>query len=217
MSDAFYNFLWFGGYPAFWVSSSPVVLHAERARRGGGFRRASNHSSPYDIPLLMRHTARKLDFVSIVEVFRNPFVAWLYGSMNAFPLDRHKPDSPTVRVILDRLERGRVVAMFPEGGFRKLEDSVVKGGKMRPGIGRLAEIANVPIMPVVVVRSGLYSRFTSWLPLKRTRYGVIYGEPLEIRTDLDKSAAAAEIEQRLREAFAKLFDEISAHPRMGAG
>jgi len=215
MSDAFYNFLWCGGCPAFWVSSSPVVLHADRARRAGGYLLASNHASPYDIPLLLRHTSRKLDFVSIIEVFRNPFVAWLYGSMNAFPLDRHKPDSPTVRVILDRLERGRVVAMFPEGGFRKLEDSVVKGGKMRPGIGRLAQIANVPIIPVVVVGSGQYSRFASWLPLKRTKYGVIYGEPLMVRPDLEKTAAAAEVEQRLREAFVHLYSEVTA--AMGAG
>src|SRR5260370_39731203 len=157
----------------FWTTSRPIVLHAERSRRKGGYILASNHHSPYDVPLLIRHSKRKLDFVSTVEVFSHRFAAWFYGNMNAFPLDRSKPDRPTVRIILDRLQRGRVVAMFPEGGFRKPEDSIILGGRMRPGIGRLAQMANVPVMPVIVLRSHVYQRLTAWLPLKRMRYGLI--------------------------------------------
>src|SRR5688572_6064556 len=99
----------------FWVSSRPTVMGIEHARRDGPFIVASNHLSPYDVALLMRHSPRRLDFVSIVEVFRHPLMAWFYSNMNAFPLDRHRGDPKTVRIILDRLERGRVVAMFPEG------------------------------------------------------------------------------------------------------
>src|SRR4051794_12787212 len=101
------------------MSSTPTVLNAEVTRRAGPYILAANHQTPYDVPLLMRHTARNVDFVSIVEVFKNPFIHWFYGSMNAFPLDRSKPDAPTIRVILDRLSRGRVVGMFPEGRLRK--------------------------------------------------------------------------------------------------
>src|SRR5438045_3002539 len=112
MGDAFYRFVVLTGRMPFWISSRPVVLHAERARRAGPFILAANHTSPYDVPLLMRHTPRRLDFVSIIEVFRNPLVAWFYSHMNAFPVDRSRRDPATVRIILDRLARGRVVAMF---------------------------------------------------------------------------------------------------------
>lgn len=210
MSDAFYNLVWHLGHHAFWVSSSPTVLNAEVTRRAGAYILASNHSSPYDIPLLMRHSARNLDFVSIVEVFRKPLVGWFYGSMNAFPLDRSKPDSPTVRIILDRLAKGRAVAMFPEGGFRKEADSVINGGRMKPGIGRLAQLADVPIIPVVIVGSSLYSRVLAWAPIRRTRYGIHYGQPLEVRKDLEKSEAAQDIETRLREAFVRLHRELQS-------
>jgi 1-acyl-sn-glycerol-3-phosphate acyltransferase len=210
MSDAFYQVVRFAGRHVFWASSSPVVSHADRTRRAGAFVLASNHTSPYDVPLLMRHTARNLDFVSIVEVFRKPLVGRFYGAMNAFPLDRSRPDGPTVRVILDRLARGRAVAMFPEGGIRRDEDSIVRGGQMRPGIGRLAMLANVPILPAVVIGSGRYSRFTSWLPIRRTRYGVIYGEPLIARPDLPKTEAAEDLEVRLRKAFVALHQELTA-------
>lgn len=208
MGDGFYNFLWYAGYHAFWASSSPVVINADVTRRRGAYLLASNHTSPYDIPLLMRHTARNLDFVSIVEVFRRPIVGWFYGSMNAFPLDRSKPDSPTVRIIIDRLARGRVVTMFPEGGFRRGEQAVTHGGQIRPGIGRIAQLADVPILPVVVVDSGLYAQPIHWLPIRRTRYGIAYGEPLTLRADLSKTEAAQEIEERLRTAFVDLYQSL---------
>ncbi len=209
MSDVFYKLVRVLGRHAFWLTANSVILHVERTRRAGPFILASNHLSPFDVPLLIRHTRCLLEFVSIVEVFRKPFLGWFYGSMNAFPHDRSKPDSPTVRIILDRLARGRVVAMFPEGGVRELDRSVVTGGRMRPGIGRLAMLANVPILPAVVVQSGLYSRWINWIPLRRVRYGVIYGLPLEPRSDLDKSAAATDLEERLRAAFIELYREIT--------
>ncbi len=209
MSDAFYNFLWYTGYHVFWASSKPVVINSEVTRRPGPYLLASNHTSPYDIPLLMRHTARNLDFVSIVEVFKKPLVGWLYGSMNAFPLDRSKPDSPTVRIILERLACGRVVAMFPEGAFRSGEQSVTHGGNIRPGIGRIAQLAGVPVIPVVVLKSNLYARPLNWLPIRRTRYSVIYGRPLELRPDLPKTEAAAELEVRLKQAFVELHQTLS--------
>ena len=178
MSDAFYNALWCAGYPAFWTTSRPTVLNADVTRRPGPYLLASTHESPYDVPLLMRHVARNIDFVSITEVFQNPLVAWLYGSMNAFPLDRSRPDAKTIRVILDRLERGRVVGMLPEGRMQRGEKSVIHTRRIRPGIGRLARLAGVPIIPVAIVNSPAYGRATSWLPLRRIRYGVAFGEPI---------------------------------------
>lgn len=208
MSDAFYNLVWYLGYPAFWVSSCPAVINAQVTQRRGAYILAANHHSPFDIPLLMRHTRRNLDFVSIVEVFRNPLVAWFYGSMNAFPLDRSRPDAPTVRTILHRLARGRVVAMFPEGQFRSIDASVVSGGSIQPGIGRIAVLAGVPIIPCVIVNSMAYRRFTSWLPLGRTRYGIIYGQPLQPDPDLDAGDAAADLESRLCLCFRSLYEKL---------
>ena len=175
-----------------------MVIGAEHTRRDGPFILAATHQSPYDIPLLMRHCARPLDFVSIVEVFKNPFVAWFYGSMNAFPLDRSRRDPATVRVILDRLSKGRAVAMFPEGGFRRGADSVVHSRRIKPGIGRLAQLAGVPVIPCVIVNSIAYSRVISWLPIGRTKYAIAFAAPL-LPTD-DPAA----LEVRLIDAFVDL-------------
>jgi 1-acyl-sn-glycerol-3-phosphate acyltransferase len=211
VSDGFYDALTMLGRPAFWVSSRPTVLNAAVTDRVGAYILAANHTSPYDIPILMRHCRRRIDFVSITEVFRNPFTAWLYGNMNAFPLDRSRPDAPTVRTVLDRLRSGRVIGMFPEGGFRHGAASVVHSRKIRPGIGRLALLANVPIVPCVIAGSERYGRPASWLPLRATRYGVAFGEAIE------PAGTAEQIEERLIDTFVELRRRTPSPGMAGRG
>lgn len=178
MGDRFYKAVKSVGVFPFWVSSRPTILGLENVPRTGPFILAATHQSVFDVPLMIRHTPRMLDFVSITEVFAKPLVGWFYGNLNAFPLERSRADPATVRLILDRLERGRAVAMFPEGRLRPGAESVVVTGKIRPGVGRLAVMAKVPVVPCVVWNSAVYEKVGSWAPLKRARYGVSYGEPL---------------------------------------
>jgi 1-acyl-sn-glycerol-3-phosphate acyltransferase len=210
MSDAFYNFVWGIGTHAFWVSSRAVVLHRERLKRPGAYILASTHLSVFDVPVLIAKSPRKLDWVSIVEVMRLPFVGWFYRSMNAFALDRSRPDSPTVRVILDRLAQGRVVAMFPEGNLRTMETSVLGGGNFKPGVARIAQLADVPVIPCVVLGAGAYKRVRSWLPIKRVRYGMNFGEPISVPKDVEKHEATTLFLDRLRQAYLDLHAELKA-------
>jgi 1-acyl-sn-glycerol-3-phosphate acyltransferase len=205
LSDLFYNTVWTLGYPAFWTSSRPIVLHRERAARQGGYILAANHLSPYDVPCLMATHPRVMDFVSITEVMRKPLVGWLFRNMGTFALDRSRADGATVRVILDRLARGRVVTMFPEGRIPTREQSVLNGGKIRPGIGRIAQLANVPIVPCVILGTVAYQRFTSWLPLRRTIYAVNFGEMLMPAPEDD---SGEQLQSRIVESYQALNAEL---------
>jgi len=207
LSDLFYNFIWSIGSPAFITNGSATLLHRERAKRSGPYILASTHLSVYDVPLLIRHTPRILDFVSIVEAFVHPLSAWFLGSMGAFPLDRAKADSPTVRIILDRLARGRAIAMFPEGTIRNEQTSLLAGGPMKPGLIRIAKLANVPIIPCVVLGARQYHRLKGWTPLRRTRYGIAYGEAIEIDPKSEEEDRPP-IEARLRAAYLGLYEEL---------
>jgi 1-acyl-sn-glycerol-3-phosphate acyltransferase len=206
MEDLFYKTIVTVGRGPFWVSSRPLVLHSDRVPSQGPFILASSHLSPYDVPALMRSTPRVLDFVSTVEIFAMPFVGWFFGHMGAFPLNRRSADPKTAKRIVDRLARGRVVALFPEGRIRKETESVIHGATFRPGVARLARIADVPIIPAVVLGTGAYSSFINWLPLRRTRYGVIYGNPIRVA---DESAG----ERLLTQVYGELYHEI--HQAMG--
>jgi 1-acyl-sn-glycerol-3-phosphate acyltransferase len=217
VSDSFYFLVRCVGRRIFWLSSRPLVLHTERVPTEGPFLLVCNHTSPFDVPFLIRHTEPYLDFVSSTEVFSHWFMAWFYGSMNAFPLDRSRRDSSAVRTILDRLGRGRPVAMFPEGQFRRGAQSVVHGGALRRGFGRIAQLASVPVVPAVTINSGVYGSISSWLPLKRIRYGLAFGAPLTVRTDLDSAAAAEAMEQEVKSSMMSLHRELAQEMKQRFG
>jgi len=205
VSDWFYRLVRFVGTPAFFVSASPVVLHLDRVRREGGYLLASNHFSPYDVALLIRHTPRLLDFVTIVEMYKIPWVRRFFTHMNTVALDRGRVDTVTTRRILEKLKRGRVVAMFPEGRLQDESGSVLSGGKIRTGVFGLAQKADVPIIPCVILGTRAYSRFVHWLPLRRTFYALNYGEPMFPSGRWDDLVVA---EQELRAAYRQLHQEL---------
>ncbi len=204
MSDWFYRTFRLVGRHALWVSADASVSGAKNIPERGGCLIAATHTSPYDVPILIRHVPRLLDFVSIVEVFRIPVVGWFYGNMNAFPLERARADAATTRTILARLAAGRVVVMFPEGRLRRGKDSVVRTGSIRPGLGRLVKLAGVPVIPAVIVNSAAYAKPRAWLPLRRTRYAIAFGPA--IRPDGDTK----EIERLVLESFTALYTAAAA-------
>ena len=178
-------------------------------RERGAFILAPNHLSHYDVACLMLSTPRHLDFLSIVEMQRKPWVGPFFRGMNCIFVDRARRDNPSVHAMERRLRAGRVIAMFPEGYIRREEDSVIHGGKFRPGVVRLAQLAGAPILPCVVLGAAKYSRVQSWIPLKLWRHGINYGELIDVPVDGGEAALAKAIEQ-LKSAYLSLYAELHA-------
>ena len=210
MSDATYRIVRLIGVPAFRVSASPVVLNHGRVPPRGAVLLAPNHLSHYDVPCLMAETRRNIDFVSVAEFLKVPGVGPLFRAMNCMFLDRGRADPATVKAAVDRLRRGRLVAMFPEGRIRDFDESVVHGHPFKPGVVRIAQLADAPVVPCVVLGTAPYRRPTSWLPHRAIRYGINYGEPMRLRPDLDPDAGRADLTQRLSAAYVSLYRELRA-------
>jgi len=208
MSDFIYDWVVRICKPAFQVSSSPVVLHRERLEQPGAYILAPTHGSAYDVPCLMKESPRRLDFVSVTELYRNPLVATFFNSVNVFPLDRSRPDSPTVRKILQRLRQGRAVVMFPEGRLRKPDESVLNGGAMKPGVAKIAHLAGVSVIPAVLIDTGLYTKAISWLPVRGTRFGIAFGAPLRAPADAEEAASREALLAAIRRAYRELHVEL---------
>lgn len=202
MSELLYRTVRAVGRAIFRIASSPRVLHAERAPRTGGYLLAANHTCAYDAPLLIAANPRMIHWLSIVELFRSPLSRWFMNSFGALPLDRSKIDTVTMRRLVRLLAAGRVVGIFPEGGVRREDESVLKTGAIDDGICKLAQLAGVPVLPCVVLGAEKFCRWQSWLPGARTRWAVAFGEPISPRAESDRAAArramAEEITQRLR-------------------
>jgi len=205
MSDWFYTLGRWVTQHAMFCSGRAVVVDGAKVHQKPPFILAATHRSPYDIAVLLRHGPRQLDFLSITDLFVRRDVAWLFRMMNAFPLDRHKPDTATVKQLVRRLKSGRAIGMFPEAAMNRGEESAVVTRKIVPGVGRLAALARVPILPCVILGSENYEgSWTHWLPLRRTRYGVIFGDLIP------PAATPEETEEKLIDAW------VGLHPRLMA-
>lgn len=187
------------------------VFHAERSALRGPCVLAANHISHFDPPLISVAARRKIDWMAMKELFVNGFVNFYFDAIETFPVDRNTTDRASVRTALKRLKKNHVVGMFPEGGIRAGTGSVLEGAPMRPGAGALAQMADAPILPCVVLGTDrLYNR-KNWRLFGGTPFWVGFGEPILPRNGTDKAEAHAILERELGAAFQNLLAEMRAH------
>lgn len=210
MIDLPYKIVYGIGWTICAITSRPIVLHADRAGRPGAYILASSHLTPLDVPALMKNSPRDLDFISTIEMKNTPIVGRIYTAMHCVFVDRSRADASAALAVAHKLQAGRVVAMFPEGNLRLEEKSVINGGNFKPGVIRLAEISEAPIIPAVVLGGKAYYSFRAWLPFRSVRYGVIFGNPIFFDKTIEPEAAKTKATEELRQAFIDLAIELRA-------
>jgi 1-acyl-sn-glycerol-3-phosphate acyltransferase len=152
------------------------VAGRERIPREDGLLLVCNHISFADPPLLGTVMPRPVEFMTMVEMFRKPWMARLLRTAGCFPVDRSRVDQRAVREAIRRLRAGRCLAIFPEGGIRLTQKSVLGGDPdIKPGAGAIALLANAVILPVIVrdTRKPYVAR--NWL--HRESLSVTFGQP----------------------------------------
>jgi 1-acyl-sn-glycerol-3-phosphate acyltransferase len=181
------------------------VWHPENVNRQGAFLLAANHISHFDPPVISSVARRKIDWMAMAGFFPVPLLGSFLRAVDAFPADRDRADRTTIRTALERLKAGRIVGIFPEGGIRDGARSVLEGAPLRSGAVALAHMAEVPIVPCVILGTDrLYAR-KSWLPVRRTPIWIAFGDPIPHGAGLDKRAARARTEAQLAAAFQSLY------------
>src|SRR5262252_5461026 len=184
------------------------VLGDENVNRVGGFLLAANHISHFDPFLISLVVRRKIDWMTMAEFFRPPALGFLLRSIDAFPAERDRADLKTIRTAIERLKRGCVVGLFPEGGIRDGARSLLEGAPLRPGAATLAQIAGVPILPCVILGSDRLYSAKRWLPFRRTPIWIAFGDPISHLPELKKSEARQGIGSELATAFKGLYAEL---------
>lgn len=200
--------------PIFDIACRPTILHRQRAARAGGYLLAANHHHAMDIPALMYATPRLIDFVSIAQVMNTPGLGAFYRQFQTITLHRGRVDPAAIRTIVGRLRDGRVVGFFPEARITAPQDSVTAGGPHRSGLGRIARLAQVPVLPAVVLDTARLMKPAAWLPLRRTRFAVAYGQPIFANPDLPPRESQHNVEHRWRQQMLSLTQAVrdAEHP-----
>src|SRR5947207_8965250 len=143
--------------------------------------------------------------MTMAEFFRPPALGFFLRSIDAFPAERDRADLKTIRTAIDRLKSGRIVGIFPEGGIRDGGRSLLEGVPLRPGADTLAQTADVPIVPCVILGTDRFYSKKQWLPFRRTPVWIALGTPISRFPELQQSQSGERIESEVAAAFKNLY------------
>jgi 1-acyl-sn-glycerol-3-phosphate acyltransferase len=167
---------------------------------------AANHISHFDPVLLGCAIDRRIDYMATAEFFSPaPYGAWM-RAVGAFPVNRSGPGAQAIREAARRLRSGRLVGMFPEGGLRAGATSILEGAPGRAGLGRLASLAQSPVVPCVILGTDRLYDPHRWRP-GRGRVPIWIGFGVAIApSDWAGNNAAADdlLGERLRALYAQM-------------
>lgn len=142
----------------------------EKVPPTGGVIIASNHISYNDPPMVGSAVPRELHFLAKEELFENPVFGALISSFNAMPVKRAAGDLGALKKAVRLLKDGKAMIMFPEG-TRSLSGKFLKP---KPGVGMIASMADVPVVPTFVAgTNNLGAAFWRKRPV-----AVRFGEPI---------------------------------------
>ncbi len=154
------------------------IVGSENVPRKGPLLVCSNHSATLDPPMVPAFL-RRGDSWSMAksEYFRNPVLAFIFGSYHAFPVVRHTADRAAVRRSLDLLKAGGALIIYPEG--TRVESGVL--AKPEPGAGFIAQKAGCPVVPVALTGTReCLPKGARWP--RRTRVTITFGKPFTVAT-----------------------------------
>jgi len=170
------------------------VVGADRLPAAGPAVVAPNHDSVLDGIVLGAAIARELRFVAKAELWRSRLLAWMLDGLGAIPIERGHSDYLAAARVLQALEAGQAVVIFPQGAVRG--DRVWK-----QGAAHAALMTGAPLVPVRLVGT---ARALSRGRIGFPRLRVIIGEPIEVARAPENPVEAAELTERLRVAVESL-------------
>jgi 1-acyl-sn-glycerol-3-phosphate acyltransferase len=191
------------------LSIKGEVIRLGLAEREGGYVLAVTHLSHVEPGVLTALVRRKIDWMARVEFYQYRLGAWALYAMDCFPVNRFGVPVRAIRTAIERGRSGRVVGIFPEGGVARGKDSACRGGAIKQGACLVAMRADVPIVPCVVLGTHTLTGFYAWLPFRRAKVWVSFGQPIgpprNARTHKEGRAIMA---RELSSAFCRLYQEL---------
>jgi 1-acyl-sn-glycerol-3-phosphate acyltransferase len=154
-----------------------VILYHEIPKHRG-FILASNHVSHFDPPIITPRFPRRIDWIGMSDLFRGRILGRLFSDLHVIPIERNGPDRAALRIAAKRIQEGRVVGIFPEGGIRDGAASIVNGAEMKQGVSLLSALAVAPVVPCVILGSDRLYNPRNWLPWRRPGVWIGCGKPI---------------------------------------
>lgn len=154
----------------------------------------SNHSGDID-PIIVMFSVwyRRHHFIATSGLFDSKLKRFMFEHFHCIEIDKENVSMNTFRDIVDHLQKGKLVSMFPEGHVTKSEEVQ----KFKSGAVLMAVTAKKPIVPIYVKK-----RKNIW-----QRQVVVIGEPINPFEAFGKMPSLSDMEkiaQTLREKESEL-------------
>lgn len=154
----------------------------------------TNHINFLEVPLIYTHLQpRPVTGLAKAETWNNPVFRPLFNMWGAIPLRRGESDIHAIRLCLEALAQGNIIAIAPEG-TRSRTGRLQQG---LPGVVLLALKSRSPILPLVYYGNEQFRE--NIVRLKRTDFKIVVGQTFRITPNQMK------ISKELRR---KITDEI---------
>jgi 1-acyl-sn-glycerol-3-phosphate acyltransferase len=143
----------------------------------------ANHQSFLDPILLSLACPRRLLFLARKTLFHPPWFAWFLRSLGGVPMDQDGMAKEGLKAILNHLQAGEAVVVFPEG-MRTADGQL---SPFKPGVQLLLKRVQVALVPVGI--AGAFEALPYWrkipklspliIPAGKSTIAVWVSQPLD--------------------------------------
>jgi len=155
-----YAILWMLVAPWVWLFM-PVKIFGKQY-----FKTIKNKSAIYSCnhytlcdPVIIKSRCPRLKCMAKAELFKNKFNGFFIKKFGGYPIDRGSTDVKAFKFALQTLKDKHILGIFPEGTRNKSGSEEM--GDIKSGAIVFASKANVPIVPMVLVKPIKFLRRTT--------------------------------------------------------
>ena len=182
----------------------------EQTPTSGALLIISNHLGNLDPIIIGTKLPRRLYILAKVELFSWPLIGWLARKADVIPIRRGQSDRDALRRVLEHLEAGQAVLLYPEGTYPK-GATPIGLIKAQPGAAMLALRSRATILPIGISGSE-YVWTKRGLPrnlVRRWPVEVKVGEPYRpnLPPGVSQKQALALVSEEMMQRIAALLPE----------
>jgi 1-acyl-sn-glycerol-3-phosphate acyltransferase len=163
---------------------------------------ASNHLGRLDTAALLCVVDREDIIMAIAEKYKNHLLFGAIGrAINAIWLNRFEADFAALREILNRMKKGGLMVIAPEGTRSKTAS--LQPGKM--GVAFLASKSGYPVVPVALTGTEDAGVIANLKKFRKSRITIKVGKPMTIQVPSGKGR-----EEAMNQATQEIMCRIAA-------
>lgn len=190
----------------FCIGALPVrVVGREHLPKEKPYILAPNHASYLDVPLMVYAIPHLFVFVGKSSLAKIPIFGYIFRRVH-IPVNRSNPKSGlnALKKAKQRLESGRSVLIFPEGGFGRVKPPTL--APFKDGAFRLAIETAAPIVPVTMPYNWQILPEKSGFRMLRKQALVVIHPPIETQ-----GMTLADMDRLKEQTYQTIASELAKH------